>query len=100
MRMQLDDSDYPHLHRVMTFGGNYQYNGNSYLAIYGWTRSPLIGELASAGASLLSGLTVIFRVLHRRELWYVWSTLLGPSRAKTILQDPTILPPMPRERDR
>jgi endo-1,4-beta-xylanase len=29
--------------RVMTFGGNYQYNGNSYLAVYGWTRSPLIG---------------------------------------------------------
>jgi endo-1,4-beta-xylanase len=26
----------------MTFGGNYQYNGNSYLAVYGWTRSPLI----------------------------------------------------------
>ncbi|KAH6873776.1 family 11 glycosyl hydrolase [Coprinopsis sp. MPI-PUGE-AT-0042] len=28
--------------RVMTYGGNYQYSGNSYLAVYGWTRSPLI----------------------------------------------------------
>ncbi|KAH6873775.1 glycosyl hydrolases family 11-domain-containing protein [Coprinopsis sp. MPI-PUGE-AT-0042] len=28
--------------RVMTYGGNYQYNGNSYLAVYGWTRNPLI----------------------------------------------------------
>ncbi|KAJ2925433.1 hypothetical protein H1R20_g11726, partial [Candolleomyces eurysporus] len=28
--------------RVMTYTGSYQYNGNSYLAVYGWTRSPLI----------------------------------------------------------
>ena len=26
----------------MTYTGSYQYNGNSYLAVYGWTRSPLI----------------------------------------------------------
>ena len=29
--------------RVMSYSGNYQYNGNSYLAVYGWTRNPLIG---------------------------------------------------------
>lgn len=28
--------------RVITYTGSYQYNGNSYLAIYGWTRNPLI----------------------------------------------------------
>ncbi|KAH6873778.1 glycosyl hydrolases family 11-domain-containing protein [Coprinopsis sp. MPI-PUGE-AT-0042] len=30
------------VNRVMTYGGNYQYSGNSYLAVYGWTRNPLI----------------------------------------------------------
>ncbi|KAF6760913.1 family 11 glycosyl hydrolase [Ephemerocybe angulata] len=28
--------------RVITYGGTYSYNGNSYLAVYGWTRNPLI----------------------------------------------------------
>lgn len=28
--------------RVISYSGTYQYNGNSYLAIYGWTRNPLI----------------------------------------------------------
>jgi endo-1,4-beta-xylanase len=29
-------------HRVISYSGNYQPNGNSYLSVYGWTRSPLI----------------------------------------------------------
>nr|CDS82539.1 glycoside hydrolase family 11 enzyme [uncultured eukaryote] len=28
--------------RVINYSGNYQPNGNSYLSVYGWTRSPLI----------------------------------------------------------
>ncbi|PPR00399.1 hypothetical protein CVT24_004477 [Panaeolus cyanescens] len=28
--------------RVLTYSGQYSYNGNSYLAVYGWTRNPLI----------------------------------------------------------
>ena len=28
--------------RSITYTGTYQPNGNSYLAIYGWTRNPLI----------------------------------------------------------
>ncbi|KAM0722236.1 hypothetical protein Q7P37_001677 [Cladosporium fusiforme] len=28
--------------RVITYTGNYRPNGNSYLAVYGWTRNPLI----------------------------------------------------------
>jgi endo-1,4-beta-xylanase len=27
---------------VISYSGSYSYNGNSYLAVYGWTRSPLI----------------------------------------------------------
>jgi len=27
---------------VINYSGTYQYNGNSYLAVYGWTRSSLI----------------------------------------------------------
>jgi len=29
-------------YRVISYSGTYQYNGNSYLAVYGWTRSSLI----------------------------------------------------------
>jgi len=28
--------------RVISYSGSYSYNGNSYLAVYGWTRKPLI----------------------------------------------------------
>jgi len=27
---------------VISYSGTYQYNGNSYLAVYGWTRNALI----------------------------------------------------------
>jgi endo-1,4-beta-xylanase len=30
------------LSRVIKYSGTYQPNGNSYLSVYGWTRSPLI----------------------------------------------------------
>jgi len=30
------------VHSVINYSGTYQYNGNSYLAVYGWTRNSLI----------------------------------------------------------
>lgn len=29
-------------YRNINFGGTYSPNGNSYLAVYGWTRNPLV----------------------------------------------------------